>query len=243
MDCNGFKRWLMDRDGCDDSVSLEARGHRARCPDCQRLYTADETLEQALAAGIHPSGVPDGMARRARALSETKNRPVATGWSAVWPKGLAPALALGVLLAVVIWNPFANPLVTLDAIGSYALANHSRSDMTMAFTADQIPDPQEWFYRRLKFRIAMPNFNHRQLTFLGGRECTIGPKKAAYLFYERNGEQVSVFIMPARQIKIPLQADHRYRIEAPHHRVELWKMDAMICILVQNSPAPGSSAT
>ncbi len=168
-------------------------------------------------------------------MAEAQARPSASGRSGWLWKGFAPALALGLLL--VIWNPWANPLTSLETVGNFALANHSRSDMTMAFTADEIPNPQVWFYQRLNFRIAMPNFSKRQLTFLGGRECTIGPKKAAYLFYDDNGKRVSVFVIPARQIKVPLQNERRYRIDAQGHSVELWKMDAMVCILVQERNA------
>ncbi len=241
MDCKGFKSWLLARDDCDERTALRAHDHRANCPGCDRLYSADEALERAFADGIHPADVPGGMARRARARTEAKTRPDAGSWTVGWPKALAPALALGVALVFMVWNPWANPLITLDAIGSYALANHNRNDMTMAFKAGEIPDPPDWFYQRLNFRIAMPDFSHRQLKFLGGRECTIGPKKAAYLFYDGNGEHVSVFIIPARQIKIPLQADRRYTIDAPRHHVELWKMDAMVCILVQDRPTGPSS--
>ncbi len=239
MDCKEFKRWLIVRDNCGEDTSLQARAHRDHCPDCDRLYAADEALDQAFAAGIRPVSAPKGMAQRARAEAEAKRRPTATRWR----RGLVPAMALGVVLTFMVWNPWANPLTTLDAIGKYAVANHGRADMTMAFKADEITDPPEWFYQRLNFRIAMPDLSHRQWTFLGGRECTIGPKKAAYLFYEGHGENVSVFVLPARQIKMPLRADYRYRIEAPHHRVELWKMDAMVCILVQDRPSRTSSTT
>ena len=242
MDCKGFKSWLTARDDCNERTALQARDHRASCPGCGRLYTADEALEQAIADGIQPADVPGGMARRARAQTEFRNRTIASGWTVGWRKGFVPALALGVAMVFMVWNPWANPLVTLDAIGNFALANHNRNDMTMTFRADEISDPQEWFYQRLNFRIDLPDFGDRQLKLLGGRECTIGPKKAAYLFYDGNGEHVSVFIIPARQIKVPLQADRRYMIDAPRHHVELWKMDAMVCILVQDRPPRTSSA-
>ncbi len=231
MDCNGFKRWLISRDDCEENLTRQAHKHREDCPDCNQLYTADEGLEQAFSNSMRMTPPPSGLARRARQRAEAEARPTGAkrpGW--LW-KGFAPALAIGLLL--VVWNPWANPLTSLETIGNFALANHSRTDMTMAFTADEIPDPREWFYQRLNFRVAMPNFSQRQLTFLGGRECTIGPKKAAYLYYDDNGKRVSVFVMPARQIKFPLQAERRYRIDALQYSVELWKMDAMVCILVQ----------
>ncbi|MDJ0721016.1 MAG: hypothetical protein QNJ04_05280 [Desulfobacterales bacterium] len=243
MDCQEFKRWLIDRDDCSEKKAQQAHTHRARCTDCDRLHSADEALERTMVDGFHSADVPGGMARRARALTEVVEPTPATAWTAGWRKVLVPSMALGVLVAFLIWNPRATPLITLDAIGTYALANHNRADMTMAFTADEISDPKEWFYQRLDFRFAMPNLSQRQLTFLGGRECTLGPKKAAYLFYDDNGERISVFIIPARHIEGPLQADRRYRIDMPHHRVELWKMDAMICILVQDLTTRRSTTT
>ena len=240
MDCKGFKRWLVSRDGCDEKVSHQARSHRENCPDCDRLYVADEGLEQALASGIRGAPSASGLARRARTLAAAQDRPSDFGGSGWLWKGLAPALALGLLL--VVWNPWANPLTSLETVGNFALANHMRSDMAMAFTAGEIPDPQEWFLARLNYRVPIPSFSHRGLTFMGGRECTIGPKKAAYLYYDDDGRRVSVFIIPAHKIKVPLQAERRYRVDAQRHSVELWKMDAMVCILVQDRD-PGTPST
>ena len=119
-------------------------------------------------------------------------------------------------------------------IGNYALANHNRADVAMAFTADDIPDPQDWFFERLKFNVMLPDLHQRGLIFKGGRECTIGPKKAAYLYYDDSGKHVSVFVFPARHVSIPLQADRHYLIDAPRYSVELWKTGTMVCILVQD---------
>lgn len=112
----------------------------------------------------------------------------------------------------------------------------------MAFTTTDTPDPQDWFFKRLSYRVTIPSLSHRGLVFRGGRECTIGPKKAAYLFYDDNGRHVSVFVIPAGHVEVPLQEDRRYRIEAPRHQVELWHTDGLICILVQDRSA-GAAAT
>ncbi len=236
MNCQDFKAWLISRDGGDAETSRQARVHRKDCPPCDRLYATDEGLEQALAAGIQTTKVPEGMARRARALALAgePTAPAEVRRSIWFRKGWAPALAFGLMLVVVVWNPFTNPLTSLDAIGNYALANHTRGDMAMAFTVDETPDPQAWFFKRLNYRITLPDFHDRGFTLRGGRECSIGPHKAAYLFYDNHGESVSVFIIPAGKVKMALQADRRYRIDAPGHRVDLWQAQGMVCILVQN---------
>jgi anti-sigma factor RsiW len=106
--------------------------------------------------------------------------------------------------------------------------------MQMAFRVDDMPDPQAWFFERLNFRITLPDFRTRGFTLLGGRECSIGPHKAAYLFYDANGETVSLFILPAGKFQLTLQDKRRYRIESARHQMDLWKADGIICILVQN---------
>lgn len=234
MDCNGFKRWLISRDDCDAGTSQRARRHREECPECDRLYAADESLEQALSSGIRTTAIPSGLARRARALADAKLETAGADGSIWFRRGLAPALALGLMLVLVVWNPWANPLSSLEAIGNYALANHTQADLTMAFRVQDTPDPQEWFFNRLDYRITIPDFHDRGFNLRGGRECTIGPKKAAYLFYDDNGRRVSVFVIPAGHIKMSLQEDRRYLIEAPRHQLELWKAGEMVCILVQD---------
>lgn len=238
MDCLDFKAWLIFRDGGDAETSREARAHRRDCPPCDRLYLTDEGLEQALAAGIKTTKVPDEMARRARALAGEPTAPTAVRRSIWFRRGLAPALAFGLVLVFVVWNPLTNPLTSLDTIGNYALANHTRGDMAMAFTVDETPDPQAWFFKRLNYHITLPDFHDRGFTLRGGRECSIGPHKAAYLFYDHQGEPVSVFIIPADKVKMALQADRRYRIDSPGHRVDLWQAQGMVCVLVQGRQAP-----
>lgn len=241
MDCQDFKQWLLSRDEGDAEISRKARAHRRDCPPCDRLYLADEGLEQALAAGIKTTKAPVGLAQRARALAGASIEPAKVGRLSWFRKGWTPALALGVMIVFVVWNPFTNPLNSLDAIGNYALANHTRSDMAMAFTVDDTPDPQDWFFKRLSYRITLPNFQDRGFTLRGGRECSIGPHKAAYLFYDDHGRSVSVFVIPAGKVKMALQEDRRYRIDAPAHRIDLWQASGMVCILVQGRPATPSA--
>ena len=112
---------------------------------------------------------------------------------------------------------------------------------SVGFTIDDTPDPQAWFFKRLNYRITLPDFSDRGFTLRGGRECTIGPHKAAYLFYDDHGQSVSVFVMPAGKVKMTLQEDRRYRIDAPAHRIDLWQASGMVCILVQDRPATPSA--
>ena len=240
MDCQDFKTWLLSRDDGDAEISRQAQAHRRDCPPCNRLYVADEGLELALAAGIKTTRAPDGLARRARALADASIEPTMVRRSTWSRKGWAPALAFGLVLVVMVWNPFTNPLTSLDAIGNYALANHTRNDMVMAFTVDDTPDPQAWFFKRLNYRITLPSFRDRGLTLRGGRECSIGPHKAAYLFYDDHGQSVSVFVLPASKVKMALQEDRRYRIDAPAHRIDLWQASGMVCILVKGRTAKPS---
>jgi anti-sigma factor RsiW len=240
MDCNGFKQWLLSR---DDRTARQAREHRAACPGCGRLYRSDEDLERTLAAGMQGPIPAAGLARRARAVAEAAGAPAARRWPAWLHTGMVPAFAAALAIVFMVWNPFANPLASLDAIGRYALDNHMQTNMRMAFRAEDTPDPQAWFLKRLDFRIVMPDFSRQGYTFLGGRECTIGPQKAAYLFYDANGQPLSVFVIPAAAVKMPLQADRRYRVDAPDHRLELWQQQGMVCITVRDHDPAVPSAT
>ncbi|MBL0715065.1 MAG: hypothetical protein JJV98_15350 [Desulfosarcina sp.] len=241
MDCNNFRQWLISRDGCDAGTSQQARRHREACPDCDRLYSADQGLERTLASGIRTLEAPAGLARRARALTRQDEESSVPKWASWFKSGLAPAMALALMLVFVVWNPFANPLASLDVIGNYALANHTRTDMTMDFKAAETQDPEEWFFKQLNYRITIPTLSRQGFTFVGGRECTLGPRKAAYLFYDDHGKRVSVFILKAGDVKMPLQDNRNYRIDGPHHQVDLWKTQGLVCILVKDRPAASPS--
>jgi hypothetical protein len=70
------------------------------------------------------------------------------------------------------------------------------------------------------------------IRLLGGRECYLGKKKAAYLFCEKSGKKVSVFAIAAKDLSFTLEEGKTYFIQDQEHEIKIWKENNMVFALV-----------
>jgi anti-sigma factor RsiW len=90
-----------------------------------------------------------------------------------------------------------------------------------------------WFSDKLGFPVSLPKYNIQGATFLGGRECLLGKEKAAYLFYEKRGKRVSLFIIHARDLGITLKGERVYNVSDKEHDVKVWREGDLVYALVK----------
>jgi anti-sigma factor RsiW len=192
MECHNFKKWVINKDILDESVEKAAREHLEMCERCRKLYTMDARIEAQIKEELREVEAPGGLLSRIEMdIQSTDKVKMFTHLS--WKK-LIPAVAVAALLLIFL-NPFAGGFKSIEEIGSLAVDNHLDKDMTMAFRAGEVRDVSRWFEDRLGFRVSNPNLEQQGFRFLGGRKCSLGGNDAAYLFYEKAGEKVSLFII------------------------------------------------
>lgn len=192
MECHNFKKWLINKDILDERAETAARDHLRMCERCRKLYTMDAQIEAQIKEGLKEVEVPDGLLSRIEMdIQSTDKGKMFTHFT--W-KRVIPTLAVAALLFI-LFNPFAGGFKSIEEIGSLAVDNHLDKNMTMAFRAEEVKDVSRWFVDRLGFRVSNPNLEQQGFRFLGGRKCRLGGNDAAYLFYEKAGEKVSLFII------------------------------------------------
>jgi len=82
--------------------------------------------------------------------------------------------------------------------------------------------------------VKLPDLDRQHLALLGGKQCSLGNKKAAYLFCTKNKNKVSVFIVNPKDLDLQLSGDTTYSVEKPHHLIRLWTENELVYITVQS---------
>ena len=232
MNCNEFKTWIANRDLYDKRVHGEADTHVASCAQCRRLFELDDLAEYQIREGMRASDVPRGLLDRIEADISSSgkdkgSRPV------LWTK-FVPIFATAVLALILIVNPFSSRIQTLDQMGTYVLENHFTGHTNAAFNAADVTDVAGWFSKRLGYAVEMPDLRSLGLTLQGGKRCSLGKKRAAYLFCDRKGQMVSLFVVNAGALGFKLDKDRTYGVYDRGGKIKIWQEGGMVYALVEN---------
>ena len=52
LNCQGFKRWLINQDSADEIAFRQVKDHIQDCHTCEALYQTDMTLDAMLKKGM-----------------------------------------------------------------------------------------------------------------------------------------------------------------------------------------------
>ncbi len=233
MECREVKTWMADEDRWASQAAEKAYHHMAACENCKKLYDLNDLVEiQAHTALEQISPPPDLLARIKTEIQFTGTKRFRPTVRSAYMR-LAPAFALMAIFLLIILNPFSGQIGSLGEIGSYALANHIETEVSMSFRTGQISDVSGWFSKRLGFPIRIPDGITRKFHLLGGRECDLGKKKAAYLHYDKQGEKVSLFIINHRDLDFPLSPDRTYTVYDRGYEIKIWLQGTLCYTLVK----------
>jgi anti-sigma factor RsiW len=229
MNCKGYREWLLRREEAPEAGA--ARAHEQACPQCGQLARLDAALESTLCREIRRVELPATLRERvARDLAAPPaRRKPRTVW-AILPLAAAAALAL------LFWLPGSGPrtgqIGSLEDLGRLAVENHLKG-MSAQFRADEVGDVPAWFRDRLAYPVRLPSLEARQLTLTGGRTCSLGPEKVAYLFYDRGGERLSYYHLPASKLAFMLEEGPAGRIAWKGRAAEVWRTGDDVHLLVE----------
>ncbi|MEO6954191.1 MAG: zf-HC2 domain-containing protein [Polyangia bacterium] len=197
-----------------DVERAEFESHLEGCHDCQAIVRAQATWKQAVRAAAPREKAPDVFRARldaqlARevaskealkaqvdaALGEVATVPPRSFVSRAWPYAACGCIALALLVTR---GPHAG--VTADLI-----AKHQRNlPIEISGGSDNV---RRWYADKVDFPVRPPVFVGAHPGALrGGRLANVRDHQAAYLFYEVDGNKVSVFIFDAGEL--PMEARH-----------------------------------
>ena len=232
LNCQGFKRWLINQDSADEIAFRQVKDHIQDCHTCEALYQTDMALDAMLKKGMQTVEPPPGLIVRARHKIESESRPRPFRFLSVSWKTAVPALSMAAVVLVMLLYPFSGQLRTVDAVAALSIANHLDTGMKMDFRAGEVTDVGQWFTQKLAYAVRLPDLNRLGLSLLGGRKCALGKIDAALLFCKSKGKLVSLFVINQNDVGLRFDKERKYTVEEGDFKVRVWKESGMVYAMV-----------
>lgn len=232
MNCDQFQHWLLTRDVFIKNEPSDVISHLNTCAACKQLYMMDTIIEKDIRTGFICEEIPkDLMDRIDTALDGSKtplrlNRPVIA------------TLTAGIILMAVFYfmnanRPFRYP--DLYHLGENAVLTHLKGNTTMSFTPDKLDEALTTMRKELEFDVILPDLSEKGYTLLGGRLCFVGKCRTAYLFYQKSGQTVSLFILSHDHLGFEIAEGRENHLEIKDCRADIWKENGQVYALVSSS--------
>ncbi len=231
MNCDKFKEWLINQEQYDQKISQAAKDHTVECVACRKLYTADSMVEDQLIKGLKKVDPPDKLFEKIEMNinSEARRNSNRNLWGA-WKKIAIPMAAAAMLLFFL--NPFGTEFKSLEEISKMAVNDHLSKPL-MTFSAGEVVDVPAWFENKVRFKVVLPDVKVQGLKFTGGRKCHLGKNDVAYLFYEKDGKRVSLFIVDSNDIGFDMEKKGEYLLVVQKCKVNVWKDADLLYAMVE----------
>ncbi|MBI3814565.1 MAG: response regulator [Nitrospinae bacterium] len=103
----------------------------------------------------------------------------------------------------------------------------------MMFEIGDVKDVSLWFKDRLGYSVYLPHIDEPGLKLIGGRKCKLGGNEVAYLFYQKGGKRVSLYIVDSKKIKYEMEENKKYHFPFNECEVDIWKSGNAVYSMVR----------
>jgi hypothetical protein len=232
MNCDQFQHWLLTRDVFVENEPSEVLSHLSTCAACKRIYMMDTGLEKNIRTGFLSEEIPKGLMDRIDTALEGARGPLCLN------RPVIAALTAGIILTAVFFfmnpnRPFRYP--DPYRLGENAVLTHLRGNTAMSFTLDNLDEALAKMRKELEFDVIPPDLSKKGYTLMGGRLCFIGECRTAYLFYRKNGQIASLFILSHDYLGFEMAEGTENHFEIKDCRADIWKENGQIYALVSSS--------
>jgi hypothetical protein len=147
-------------------------------------------------------------------------------------------LTAGIILMAVFFfmnasRPFRYP--DLYHLGENAVLTHLKGNTNLSFTPDKLDQALITMKKELEFDVVLPDLSKKGYTLLGGRLCFVGKCRTAYLFYQKSGQTVSLFILSHDHLGFEMAEGTENHLEIKDCRADIWKENGQVYALVSSS--------
>jgi len=240
MDCNRIKEYIYPfLDGqLDTQTSKLVKGHLSACPICSLELEQEKKLDSLIRSSIPKENAPyelkEEILKQIAGLSERK-------FGRFILPILKPALIsiAGVVLIFVFLSSISKPF----PVYSETVKEHIQflqGSLPMHIVSNKPQDVSKWLQAKLDFKIMVPDLSSRNVDLLGARVSSLKNKKTAYITYEKDGHNISVFMFDAKNLKFPtakkvtMNNKHFYLNEERGFNSALWIDEGIACVFVSN---------
>ncbi len=124
---------------------------------------------------------------------------------------------------------------SLEHLSQDAVTNHLKRNTAMSFTADKMDEGLVMLRKELGFDVIIPDLSEKGYTLLGGRLCFLGQCRIAYLFYQKENQTCSLFILQDDHLDCEMADGLRFSQDIQEHRTDIWKENGQVYAMVSSS--------
>lgn len=229
MNCDDFKQWLIDKDLANDRTEKSVAEHMERCEHCAQLFRMDRLLESAIRKKLAPVQPSEGvLAALQMHVRSHENR---TAVPRLWRNVFASCAAAAAVVLLVIYTVPKHP-AGMEELGVLAVESHLSGDRHMTIRGPLETASPAWMEQTIGVAASQPELVDPLFTFVGARPCKLGPVKAAYLFYGREGQIVSLFVVKTQDLGFSPPADKAYEATIRGCEVKAWARGEVLYVMV-----------
>ena len=207
MDCQKFKEKLyLFIDGeLDNNESLLVKEHILSCPLCALILENEKKIDLLIRQGIPKMEAPF-------ALKETiLNKLEESTKLRFLPRIILQLKPVLVSISVVLLLAISSvPMIikkhAVFPVFSESVSSHLKflQGALPAEIASKSPlEIKNWFQGKLDFAVTIPDLSQKGVNLVGARLCHLKDREVAYLIYEKEAHDISVFVMDIRGLKVP----------------------------------------
>ena len=244
MDCSRIKEYIYSfLDGeLDDQNSLSVKEHLSTCPLCSLELEQEKKIDYLIRHNIPKEKAPyelkETILNQIKEFGEGKVNPFAHPFLKPILATSAIALLIIVLISSLLIN-FNKPF----PVYSETVKEHIQflqGSLPMYIVSKEPQDVSKWLQAKLDFKIMVPDLSSQNVDLLGARVCSLKNKKSAYITYEKDGHNISVFMFDAKNLKFPtarkmtMNNKHFYLNKEKGFNSALWIDEGIACVFVSN---------
>lgn len=215
MSCEDFRPFVgayVDGE-FDERETGEFEAHLQTCEECQRRVERRAEVKSALQESTAEVEAPEGL--RERIVEELhrvddeesgERAPEAEGRRASQLAYAAAAVPLAAGIALVAWLV---PAMTVQPVESEELpiveqtVEWHQRDFPVEVEGSDSAEISQWFGGKVDFPVRLPAFDGERIELVGGRIANVQNRRAAYISYRADGEELSVMLFRGEGLKVP----------------------------------------
>lgn len=244
MDCREIKEYLyLFLDGqLNGQTSPPVKAHLSDCPLCRLEFEEEKRIDSLIKSNIPKEETPyelkEIILNKLEELGERKIDPLSHIF-------LKPVLAISIiafLISILSLSIFVN-INKPFPVFKESVKNHIQflqGNLSIDTASNKPQEVQNWLRTKLDFRIMLPDLASQEVNLLGARICSLKEKKTAYITYEKDGHNISVFMFDAKGLRFPkakrIAVNNKvfYLSKEKGYNSALWVEEGIACVFVSD---------
>ncbi len=190
----------------------------------------DKELDTMVNKGFLADEVPPGVVHRIETALQKKDK-ISIFFDSYIQK-LVPAVAVSLVAVFFTFFLLPEDFNNLQHISNEAVEYHLKSEHGMTFQQNKIQEGNKRLNEELGFKVVIPDLSSQGYQLVGGRKCVLGKHEVAYIFYKKQGQINSLFILNQNDLGFEMAEGAEYKDVNKGCPINIWKENSQVYALV-----------